>query len=586
MKQINAAKSKKGSKLRKKILFMALSIAGVWCLVVGVYLFVFSNEYEDINILQSEKILGMFVYNFDEELKNYEELSYGLIIDDDVYDIMHRINFAQERYDKYTAQVQLYDILQIQTEKDEYIAAIYYIRNNGESIFIGTRAQRLSNETLKKILTDNPRDHKNIAWIPPDNDQQYAYLIRDIKKTEFDWNNAMGTILIAVDVNKIADNITGYTKAVDGYYLTNNEKLIRLGTLATVALPKNLAIPKRDTIVFKNNGEYWLTSSYFSQYNNWHYINAMNYSEIMHDIFNMVLLMTGILALALISTCIYGVGLSKTITAPIQALISKTHKAIKGEYQVDNIPMPKDQDEIGALAYDFNYMMESIDKLINQNLIREIEAKDYRYRMLQAQINPHLLYNTLEIIGWRASLNGDKETSRIVYALGKLLRNSITNTDTLISLSEELNILEYYIQIEKHRYEERLNIEIKIPEEHKSNSIPRLTLQPIVENAIKYGLESKIEGADIVVSSYEIDGKLHIRVKDDGIGIAPETLSALLTPDAVTKGSGIGLKNIYDRIRTKYGLEYGLEIHSTPKKGTCVVIILPLRDVRDITERS
>lgn len=576
----------KKSKLRKQILFMALSIAAIWCAVVGVYLFVFSNEYENMNTLQSKKILGMYVYNFDEELRSYDELSYELIVDDTIYSIMYRINFAQEEYDKYTAETQLYDILQLHMEKDENLAAIYYIRNNGQSIFTSAQTQRLKDASLQLILDTYPRDHKNIAWIPPNEDQPYAYLIRDVKKKEFDWNNAMGTILIAIDVNRIADNITTYTQAVDGYYMTTGEELIGLGTVSTTMLPKKLPVPKRSTITIKHSGEYWLMSRHISQYNNWNYINAMNYSQIMKDIFTMVLLMAGILTLALILTSIYGLGLTKTILAPIQALTRKANKAIEGEYQVDNIQAPKDGDEIGVLAYDFNYMMESVDKLINQNLVQEIQAKDYRYRMLQAQINPHLLYNTLEIIGWRASLNGDKETSQMVYALGKLLRNSITQTDAVISISEELNILEYYINIEKHRYEERLNIRIDISEEHKSCSIPKLTLQPIIENSIKYGLESKVEGANITISSIEKDGKLIIIVKDDGIGIPKETLDTLLAPEAVTKGSGIGLKNIHNRLQAKYGAEYRLEIYSTPGKGTSVWIFLPLDEMKTLQKED
>ena len=569
------------SKLKKQILFMAISITLIWSFVVGLYLYVFTNEYKDINIEQSTKILGMFVYNFDEELKKYEELIFNLISDEDIYNNLYNINFSQDSYEQYNSESELVEALSLEIKNDDSITSIYYVQNNNNIIHSSSNTAILSDNEIQQISSSIDQTNNSLEWILPSAYNKYAFLIRDVKKTDFDWFNDMGTLIIAIDVNSIANYIIAYTDNLDGYYLNNEDNLVMLGNQNNgLSELSDVNLKSRNTAIIKQSGEYYLLSKYISKYNGWEYINVMNFSDIMENVFRMMFLMLGVLLLGLLATVVYGLGITDKIVSPIRALTLKANKATEGEYETDDLKKPKANDEISILEYDFNEMMKNIDQLINENFVQQMQSKDYQYKMLQAQINPHLLYNSLEIISWRARINGDRETAEIVYALGKLLRNSINTSDMIIPISQEIKILEYYIKIEKHRYEERLNINLNIQEEHLNNTIPKLTIQPIIENSIKYGVEQKVEGATIDIFSRERGGRLEIIVKDDGIGMPKDVLNKLLTDESQSKGSGIGLKNIHNRIKNQYGEKYGLEINSKSNEGTTVKIILPLEAIK------
>lgn len=576
-KVINKCKIRTKSKLKTQILFMAISIAIAWCLVVGICLYVFSNEYKNLSIMQSQKILGMFVYNFDEEMKKYEELIFNFVSNEEIYDNLYKVNYAQEEYEVYTTQKKLDETLSLYLESNENINGIYYVQNNNQMISSSSNVAHDNEENIKNIMERINEDEKKIVWVQPNEQSEYAYVIRNIYKTQFDWENDLGTLVIAVDINNIADNIQAYTQDVDGFYLINKDAIMMLGDGFKQSIPLKKIQTSKSNII-KDQGNNYLLSKYKSRYSGWEYVNVMNYSSVMNGVVRIIMLMFVILILALIATTLYGLGLTENLLRPIRVLINKANKAILGKYEVEQLPQPANNDEIGTLAYNFNIMLETIDKLINENFAQQLQTKDFRYKMLQAQINPHLLYNTLEIISWRASINGDKETSRIVYALGKLLRNSINSTKMIITIKDELNILGYYIQIEKHRYEERLTFNVDVKEAHINNTIPKLTLQPLVENAIKYGVECKIEGATIQIRSYEKNGDLVLEIADDGIGMPEEVKRNLFTNQSITKGTGIGIKNIHNRIKAQYGEKYGLEVESEQGIGTTVRIYLPFTE--------
>ena len=242
------------------------------------------------------------------------------------------------------------------------------------------------------------------------------------------------------------------------------------------------------------------------------------------------------------------------------------------------------EDEMQDIADGFNRMTADLKTHIEKVYVAEIMQKDAQLNALRMQIQPHYLYNTLDVIRMTALDNRDPETARMLESLAFQLRYVMGDYTDRISLGDELKMLEEYFVIMRVRYENRINLYMEVPEEHRSYMIPKLILQPIVENAVRHGLRPKKNGGTIEIRSQVRDGDLHIIVMDNGIGIEPERLSRILellgdrdiTAGVKTGEISVGMKNVYDRIRILCGEDYGYSIESVPDFGTVVTYHLPV----------
>lgn len=201
-------------------------------------------------------------------------------------------------------------------------------------------------------------------------------------------------------------------------------------------------------------------------------------------------------------------------------------------------------------------------------------------KMLQAQINPHFLYNTLDSIKWIATMQKNSGIVQVVTALSSLLKNMAKGFNEKVTLRQELDFLDNYIIIEKIRYIELFDVEITVDDEILYDAkIVKLTLQPIVENAIFSGIEPSGRFGQIQIHAFAKNGVLYVTVTDNGVGIAPENIQKLLTDTSrITKSnmSGIGLPNVDRRMKLVYGEDYGITIESELDQYTKITIALPL----------
>ncbi|UJF34995.1 sensor histidine kinase [Paenibacillus hexagrammi] len=216
-----------------------------------------------------------------------------------------------------------------------------------------------------------------------------------------------------------------------------------------------------------------------------------------------------------------------------------------------------------------------IQELIKENYTKQLVIRETEFRSLQAQINPHFLYNTLESINWISKMNGQKQVSQMVEALGHLLRSSISMKQDLITIGAELDLVQHYITIQKVRFEERLDFHMQVPGEFRSGLIPKLTLQPLLENAIKYALEEMLDPCLISIAAREDGSRLDIMVEDNGPGIDIEYLDQIMKGERQSKGTGVGLKNIDERIRIAFGDDCGVRIENKAEGGTRVTVRIP-----------
>ncbi len=228
-------------------------------------------------------------------------------------------------------------------------------------------------------------------------------------------------------------------------------------------------------------------------------------------------------------------------------------------------------------------MVKEIDRLIKQ-LEEEHKMRERMYfETLQMQINPHFLFNALNAIKWMAIMKGQNEIGTTIAALGKLLETTLSKNGEIISLSEEIQCIDSYVLLQKMRYGDKFDIRYSIDETILSYKVPRLILQPLVENAIIHGFEDMELRGVITINGYKQSNVLFIEVIDNGRGMSPEKI------DQILKGlyksnkfnNNIGLKNINDRIKLYFGPDYGLAIRSEEGKGTLVRICLPLTQEGD-----
>ncbi len=282
-----------------------------------------------------------------------------------------------------------------------------------------------------------------------------------------------------------------------------------------------------------------------------------------------------------ISSCFFAMMLalylSDSISKPIRKLKEKMKKVGKGDFTVTNSYESKN--ELGVLDNNFNNMVIQVQQLIQKVYEEQLLLQKAELKSLRMQINPHFLYNTLESINWMSRAKGVPEIGKMVKALGDLMRTSISGDD-FVEVEEEINNISNYLTIQKFRYGDKFDVVISIEPEILKVKVPKLIIQPIVENSIVHGIEDKDGNGRIEITGINDDGKAVIQVRDNGVGITESLVASLLSEKKLTDHEEdhvkIGLRNVDRRIKLYYGDGYGLHIESSPEWGTNVKIILPL----------
>lgn len=274
----------------------------------------------------------------------------------------------------------------------------------------------------------------------------------------------------------------------------------------------------------------------------------------------------------------------RSITKPLNDL-SKAMKTVQDhnfELQLAN----GYHDEIGRLTDSFNQMVNKINSLIREVYQEKLAQKNAELEALQAQINPHFLYNTLDSINWMAIERGEMDISRVIVALGKLMQYSMDTEQTQTTLEQEYAHLEDYLCVQKNRLENRLEYRLEMDTQVKDLKVPKLILQPLVENAIKHGIEPSGKPGAIRVVSTLCGEEIRITVEDNGCGMSTEQLDVVRRGCADGDWAGIGLRNAVRRLKLFFGDDSRMVIQSAPNQGTIMTLILPAAEKRGNHEHS
>lgn len=312
-------------------------------------------------------------------------------------------------------------------------------------------------------------------------------------------------------------------------------------------------------------------------YTGWKIVGISYMDELVaakRDIYNYVwfIVITGIIFIIAIFSVI-----SAKISQPIKELEKSMKLVEEGNFDI-NIDV-RGEDEVVELSRTFNIMVSRIRELMDQILVEQEAKRKSDLNALQAQINPHFLYNTLDSIVWMAENGKSQDVITMVTALARLFRISISKGKDVIYVEQELEHARNYMIIQKIRYKNKFRFEINADKEALSHKTLKLILQPIIENSIYHGIEYMVDEGLIKINVRTTENKLIYEISDNGLGMKQEVLENILSfKSKNTGGSGVGVKNVHERIQLSYGKEYGLAIESELEEGTTVTITIPLID--------
>ncbi|MBZ4646837.1 MAG: multi-sensor signal transduction histidine kinase [Clostridia bacterium] len=317
-----------------------------------------------------------------------------------------------------------------------------------------------------------------------------------------------------------------------------------------------------------------------SQYTKWKVIGVFSLSETLEKVRDLryySLIIGGITLLLAVSAALF---FTASIARPVRKLQSLMQIAEAGDLSVRF--ESKSNDEIGQLGNSFNNMIEEIQNLIQLVYTEQKSKREAELKTLQAQIKPHFLYNTLDTIQWMAQEHGAGDIVEIIAALTRLFRIGLSKGKEIISVCEELEHVKSYLVIQKARYEDKLEYEIHFDQGVANYGVPKLILQPLVENAIYHGIKARRGVGRIAVSAKKIEEKLFFSVTDNGIGMTSEKMAEINTmlenKELNDHNLGYGIFNVNERIRLTFGPDYGLNFNSIYGKGTTVEIWLPINE--------
>lgn len=541
--------------------------------------------YDEQIYSKSSQVLNTSSNSIENELKQMEEVTYSILTDPQIQQYLSSDSKDSTEYEKFNLRNNMMDKLLSFVNKEKYIEFVNLVDADGEEYVVGPKSVTLTNAQKTHITDLAKQASGSNVWINPEkNDFKIAIAreIRQFRNLSFD---SIGTLIIYVNMEKLVGDILEGSSKMDGEFLiTSEDHLI---------FPKETSIPLQELELPLDTG-YQIKKmdqkNYFlvhikSNYYDWGYLNIIPFNQIFENINMVKTFLIIVFILMFIVVTLLGIRFAKNITSPLENLLASMQYLKVGDFKEAKKEALKNlilhDDEVGKLQQNFQSMTQQIDELIHENYSKQLTIKETEFKALQAQINPHFLYNTLESINWLAKGNGQTQISKMVESLGFLLRNSISLKKHMITIEEELNIVKNYIIIQTYRFEERLDFCLEVDSSIYGVLIPKLTLQPLVENAIHYALEPMIDPCKIRIYSIVTDKDIKLVVEDNGPGMEPAFLEKLRRGEVKTRGQGVGLSNIHDRIKLSYGEKYGVNIESVTNKGTRIIIVLPFEKGED-----
>lgn len=591
--------------IRNKLIISFLALIILPVVTIGIFSFYTSQRLLKQKTEQyTNDILMETGENVDVKLREIERISFQIVSNMTIQDALKKANMGiKDEYEKIFVEraidsqlkgfVPLYlDIAAVQVVS--LSGTVYYV--NPGSVTIGI------SDSEKRIM----EEHKGGAvWFGTNPSSQTIRVGRAI-------NSIVNQELIGYEIIQIRESSvhdiyrrTDLFKSgdilitdLDGRIISHKDKSKLDEFIGDVAagLTKDSIYNSFTTVGIDGTSNYVASRSINN--GQWRMIAIIPTEQYEGDIILLRYWILGICGACCIMSLLLSLRISDSISRPLRNLSEMMNKVGKGNFDVSI--QPYTNDEVGVLSEHFNKMVRQVQKLIQEVYQEQYLKQKAELKSLRAQINPHFLYNTLESINWMARTRNVPEIGDMVKALGDLMRASISGDD-FVTLNDEITNITNYLKIQKFRYGDRLGVCIGISPDIGQIIVPKLILQPIVENSIVHGLEEKLEDGHIRISGELENGDVVIMICDDGVGMEKEKadhLNRLFSEyhdgTRVSGGSAkvdirkdigskddmhthIGLINVDRRIKMYYGASYGLSISSVIGEGTSVKAVLPAR---------
>lgn len=459
-----------------------------------------------------------------------------------------------------------------------------------EDLYVSTGMSRISrdpfqNERWYREASENPEEIQLISVVTGRNIvTNRSYSIDDVFSLakavqDPETGEVLGVILLDIRHDIIQSSINGVTIGEKGFVfvMDQEDNIVYTPVNGIVYRVNPKWVKAMEPMSVQIQGGSYQIRSELSPYTGWRTVGVFSMDEVMSSVNTIVYILFTCVIISLVLVVIVSFKFSRTLTNPIFKLKRLMKQAESGDLTVRfNF---QHNDEIGELGQSFNHMIARIDQLIQMVYVEQENKRTAEMKSLQEQIKPHFLYNTLDTISWMARDYDAEDIVRLVDALTNMFRIGLSHGKDIITVKEEITHVSNYLYIQKIRYKDKLNYVIHVDESLYAIEVPKLILQPLVENAIYHGVKAK-RGGTITITGVPEGENLVFTVQDNGAGMPQEKVEELnrrmSERSVLDEKKSFGLFYIRERIQLCYGKGYGVHVESTLGEGTRVTITLPL----------
>lgn len=460
-----------------------------------------------------------------------------------------------------------------------------------EDLYVSTGMSRISrdpfqNERWYREASENPEEIQLISVVTGRNIvTNRSYSIDDVFSLakavqDPETGEVLGVILLDIRHDIIQSSINGVTIGEKGFVfvMDQEDNIVYTPVNGIVYRVNPKWVKAMEPMSVQIQGGSYQIRSELSPYTGWRTVGVFSMDEVMSSVNTIVYILFTCVIISLVLVVIVSFKFSRTLTNPIFKLKRLMKQAESGDLTVRfNF---QHNDEIGELGQSFNHMIARIDQLIQMVYVEQENKRTAEMKSLQEQIKPHFLYNTLDTISWMARDYDAEDIVRLVDALTNMFRIGLSHGKDIITVKEEITHVSNYLYIQKIRYKDKLNYVIHVDESLYAIEVPKLILQPLVENAIYHGVKAKRGGGTITITGVPEGENLVFTVQDNGAGMPQEKVEELnrrmSERSVLDEKKSFGLFYIRERIQLCYGTGYGVHVESALGEGTRVTITLPL----------
>ena len=569
--------------IRKKLTLFILMVSIVPLLIMGIFSFTIARR----NLLEREKrnmrdYLSQAIQGMENTIDIYNNLSDYIAYNQTISNVIGYKYESSEYNSSFEVYKELRDVV------DPLLSGVKYFNQDMEGLTMYVDSDIIKHDTTIAPLSEvkdarwygtmREKTDSEIYWFVEEASQK-VYLVRNMPLLED--KDSSGYLYIEVEYSSIFDIFSRMESDKYGVVVFDengnevynyNSFSDRSHVVASKAILDGIMPLEVTTSSYNltyNDTNYTLVKLVTDQ--DWTAVIYKPNSVINQSISSFISIVIVFSLLCIAASAIVGSFVSRKVVGIIGDMTENMKEVEAGNYEVT--VKYDSKDEVGSLIRGFERMTDRINTLINEVYKGKLSQKEAEMKALQAQINPHFLYNSLSLINWKAIEAKQPDISRITLLLSKFYRTSLNKGKNITSIKDEISNIQSYIDIQLMMHDNEFDIKYDLSPDIMEYSIPNLMLQPLIENAIDHGIDIKTDGRGVIEIAGQMEGEDMIRltVSDNGVGMSEE-----MAQQIISEGSrGYGVKNVNDRIKHFYGEEYGITVESEEGKGTRIIILIP-----------